>query len=234
MGRAAVLSFNGNKTLTTGGGGMLLTDDDDLADSVGRLANQAREPGLHYEHRELGYNYRMNNLLAAIGRAQLTRLPEMLEARRAVNDRYREAFAGTEGLRLMPRAPYGEPSCWLTCLEVDDTAFGTGARAICERLSAEGIEARPTWKPMHLQPLFHGARMVGGAVCERLYARGLCLPSGSSLTESQQERVVEAVLAAGRTARGVARRHAAGTGGATAAPLTARETCTVASKAATQ
>lgn len=197
FGAAAVVSFNGNKILTTGGGGMLLTDDDRVADAARHLATQAREPAAHYEHTTVGYNYRMNNLLAAIGRAQLAQLPERVEARRAVNERYREAFADVDGITLMPAADYGDPTWWLTCLQIDESAFGAGPAAVREALEGQDIEARPTWKPMHLQPVFRDAERAGGAVSERLYRRGLCLPSGSALTEAEQARVVAAVLAAG-------------------------------------
>lgn len=194
FGRAAALSFNGNKIVTTGGGGMMLTDDEDLADRACYLATQARDRVMHYEHREIGFNYRMNNLLAAMGRAQLSRLPELVAARRQVHDRYAEAFDGVAGVTLMPRASYGEPSWWLTCVEVDPHQFGADAAQVVAALGDQDIEARPTWKPMHMQPVFQGAAMVGGDVCERLYRRGVCLPSGSTLSATDQDRVVAAVL----------------------------------------
>jgi len=194
FGHAAVLSFNGNKILTTGGGGMLLTDDDAVADRVRYLATQARDPVLHYEHCDIGYNYRMNNLLAAMGRAQIGQLAVRVAARREVNARYARAFAGIDGLTLMRRASYGEPTCWLTCAVVDEAVFGVSALELCSSLSEQNIEARPTWKPMHMQPVFAQAELVGGEVCEELYAQGICLPSGSSLSPAEQDRVVAAVL----------------------------------------
>lgn len=194
FGAAAVLSFNGNKILTTSGGGMLLTDRDDVADAAHYLATQARDPVPHYEHREIGYNYRLSNLLAAVGCAQLRQLPDRVRARRDIYSGYDEAFAATEGLSLMPQAAYGESNCWLTCLLVDEESFGATPGDICAHLDREGIEARPTWKPMHLQPVFRDARAVGGSAAEDIFRRGVCLPSGSALTAEQQRRVVDAVL----------------------------------------
>jgi dTDP-4-amino-4,6-dideoxygalactose transaminase len=194
FGRAAALSFNGNKIVTTGGGGMLLTDDEDLADRAAYLATQARDQVLHYEHREIGFNYRMNNLLAAVGRAQFSRLPALVAARREIHERYAEAFDGVAGITLMPGASHGEPSWWLTCVEIDPDQFGADAQHVVAVLGDQGIEARPTWKPMHMQPVFEGVAMVGGDVCERLYRRGVCLPSGSTLSATDQDRVVAAVL----------------------------------------
>ena len=198
FGDAAVLSFNGNKILTTSGGGMLLTDRDDVADRVHHLATQAREPALHYEHRDIGYNYRLSNLLAAIGRAQLEQLPERVAARQRVRARYAEALGSVPGVTLMPEATYGTSNCWLTCVLLDPEVFGATPADVCAYLGEQQIEARPTWKPMHLQPVFADAERVGGAVAEGIFARGLCLPSGSALTEQQQERVVSELLSTPR------------------------------------
>ena len=198
FGEAAVVSFNGNKIITSGGGGAILTNLDSVADEARYLSNQARDPVPHYEHRTVGYNYRMNNMLAAVGRAQLASLPQRVRARREVFAEYSQRLSPVEGLSLMPQAPYGESNCWLSCVLVDPELFGATAGQIRIHLASLNIEARPTWKPMHLQPAFAGADTVGGRVCEGLFAHGLCLPSGSSLTRSQQDRVVEAVLATPR------------------------------------
>ena len=193
FGEVGVLSFNGNKILTTSGGGMLVTDRDDIADRAAYLASQARDPVLHYEHQEIGYNYRLSNLLAAVGCAQLTRLEDRVRARRDIYARYAEAL-NVPGIELMPQPAYGRPNCWLTCLLVEPETFGAIPAEICDALGHAQIEARPTWKPMHLQRVFQESRMAGGRVSEGIFRRGVCLPSGSSLTESQQARVVDVLL----------------------------------------
>ena len=198
FGAAAVLSFNGNKIITTGGGGMLVTDDAHLAEHTRYLATQARDPVLHYEHRAIGYNYRLSNLSAAIGRAQLQTLDDKVKARRETDRLYRQAFSSQVGLAPMPTAPYGEASCWLSCLLVEPAAFGASRDDIIGHLQLRGIESRPTWKPMHQQPVFAGARTYGGAVADDIFRRGLCLPSGSSLTCEDRDRVTEAVLSTPR------------------------------------
>lgn len=194
FGSAAVLSFNGNKIVTTGGGGMVVTDDATLADHVRYLSTQARDPVPHYEHRTVGYNYRLSNLLAAVGRGQLHALEARVKARRRTNEAYREVLSGVPGLEFMPMAAYGDSNCWLTCILVDAPEFGATRDEVRLHLQACGIESRPTWKPMHCQPAFHGHRMLGGAVSEDLFNRGLCLPSGSALTDGDRERVVKAIL----------------------------------------
>jgi dTDP-4-amino-4,6-dideoxygalactose transaminase len=193
LGRIGILSFNGNKIITTSGGGMLLCDDEAVVRRAIHLATQAREPAAHYEHQDVGYNYRLSNLLAAVGRAQLESLDAKLAARRAHNAAYRAALGDLPGVTFMPEASYGECTFWLTCLTVDPAALGCDREAIREQLSAEDIEARPVWKPMHLQPVYRDCRVIGGAVAEDLFARGLCLPSGSSLSEADRGRVVAAV-----------------------------------------
>src|SRR5262249_9284363 len=147
----------------------------------------------HYEHAVVGYNYRLSNLLAALGRAQLRSLPDKVARRRAINERYRAALACVPGLEFLPEAPYGRSSCWLTCITVEPGRFGATRADIRLTLEAEDIESRPLWKPMHLQPVYRDQPMCGGATAERLFATGLCLPSGSSLTESAQTRVIEAI-----------------------------------------
>jgi dTDP-4-amino-4,6-dideoxygalactose transaminase len=193
FGLAGVLSFNGNKIITTGGGGMLLTDDDRVAARTRHLATQAREPVPHYEHRTVGYNYRLSNLLAAVGRGQLQRLSCLIAARRETAQHYRAALGDLPGLTFMPVAGYGMPNWWLTCLLVDPELFGAGRDEVLAHLARHNIEARPAWKPMHLQPAFQDCVMRGGAVSADLFHRGLCLPSGSALTDHERERVVSAV-----------------------------------------
>ncbi|MDY7090682.1 MAG: aminotransferase class I/II-fold pyridoxal phosphate-dependent enzyme [Actinomycetota bacterium] len=195
FGLAGVLSFNGNKIITTGGGGMLVTDDDGVARTARHLSAQAREPFPHYEHRSVGYNYRLSNLLAAVGRGQLQRLDAMIAARRETGRYYRAALGDLPGVTFMPLTAYGETNWWLTCLLIDPERFGASRDRVLERLAAHDIEARPTWKPMHLQPVFRDCVMRGGEVCAGLFRRGLCLPSGSALTEHDRERVAAAVRA---------------------------------------
>ena len=191
LGRAAVLSFNGNKIISTSGGGMLVSDDADLVASARHLATQAREPAPHYEHAEIGHNYRLSNLLAALGRSQLSRLDAKVAARRAIRARYEAGLADLPGVAFLPEASYGTPTHWLTVLTVDPDAAGADRERLRLALDAAGVEARPVWKPMHLQPVFAGAATVGGAVAADLFTRGLCLPSGSTLTAAQQDRVIE-------------------------------------------
>ena len=196
QGALAAFSFNGNKIITTSGGGMLVSQNGDLIEHARKLSTQAREPVAHYEHVEVGFNYRMSNILAALGRAQLESLPERVATRRRIRDRYRELLDATPGISFMPEAAYGTTNAWLTCLVVDPAAFGADREAIRLALEAEDIEARPLWKPMHLQPIFASHHTFGGDVSGRLFERGLCLPSGSSLTEDDQDRVVAAFLGA--------------------------------------
>lgn len=193
FGLAGIFSFNGNKIITTSGGGMLVSEDGRLVAHARKLATQAREPVPWYEHREVGYNYRMSNLLAAIGRAQLRTLEERVQARRRIYERYVAGLSDLPGLSFQPEAPWGRHTRWLTVMLVDREAFGRGPEEIRQALEGLGIETRPVWKPLHLQPVFHGAETVGGGVAEDLFARGLCLPSGSSLTPEEQDRVIEAI-----------------------------------------
>jgi pyridoxal phosphate-dependent aminotransferase EpsN len=198
QGALAAFSFNGNKIITTSGGGMLVSDDRDWIEHARKLSTQAREPVPHYEHVEIGFNYRMSNLLAALGRAQLETLLARVTARRRIRDRYRELLAEAPGISFMPEAEHGTSNAWLTCVVVDPDAFGADREAIRLALEAEDIEGRPLWKPMHLQPVFASHEVYGGDVGARLFDRGLCLPSGSALTDEEQNRVVATVLAARR------------------------------------
>jgi dTDP-4-amino-4,6-dideoxygalactose transaminase len=193
FGTVGVFSFNGNKIVTTSGGGMLVSDDKSLTDRARSLATQARDDKVYYEHSAIGYNYRLSNLLAAVGRGQLIGLEEKIARRRAINATYRDALADLEGITFLPQAPGGEPNHWLTVITIDADEFGSDPFAIAGHLETLDIEARPAWKPMHLQPIYHDAERRGGAVAERLFATGLCLPSGSSLTDAEQARVIEAL-----------------------------------------
>ncbi len=197
QGVLAAFSFNGNKIITTSGGGMLAATDPDLIAHARKLSSQARDPAPHYEHSEIGFNYRLSNVLAALGRAQLAVLSERVAARRLVNARYRELLADEPGVTFMPEADYGTSNCWLTCILVDPEAFGADREAIRVALDLLDIEARPVWKPMHLQPVFANDPSYGGDVSAQLFERGLCLPSGSALSEDDQDRVVACVRATG-------------------------------------
>jgi pyridoxal phosphate-dependent aminotransferase EpsN len=194
FGECAAFSFNGNKIITTSGGGMLVSHRPDIIARARHLATQARDPAPHYQHSEIGYNYRLSNLLAAIGRGQLRSLPDKLARRRSVNDTYRAALSHLPGVNFMPEAGYGRSNCWLTCVTVDPALFGASREDIRLALEAENIESRPLWKPMHLQPVFSACPMVGGTVAEHLFDRGLCLPSGSSLTHADQATVIDVVV----------------------------------------
>jgi len=194
QGRVGIFSFNGNKIISTSGGGMLVSDDATLCERARFLATQARDPAPYYEHSELGYNYRLSNLLAALGRPQLRHLEQRVMRRRAINERYREALGEVPGIAFMPEASYGRSTCWLTCITIDSDAFGATPENIRRHLESLNIEARPVWKPMHLQPFYKDAEVVGGDVSEDLFRRGLCLPSGSSMSTADTNRVIDGVL----------------------------------------
>jgi pyridoxal phosphate-dependent aminotransferase EpsN len=193
FGECAVFSFNGNKVITTGGGGMLLSRNRELVERARHLATQARDPAPHYEHSEIGYNYRMSNLLAAIGRGQLKGLAGKIERRRGIRRAYQEALAGCPGIDFLPEAPYGRSNAWLTCITVEPALFGATREDVRLRLEAANIESRPIWKPMHLQPVFRNCRTRGGDVASSLFKKGLCLPSGSNLSPVDQARVIVSI-----------------------------------------
>jgi pyridoxal phosphate-dependent aminotransferase EpsN len=193
FGRFGVFSFNGNKIITTSAGGMLVGADEAAIGRGRFLANQARDPAPHYEHSQLGFNYRMSNVLAAVGRGQLRVLADRVAARRRNFDWYRAKLGGLPGLAFMPEAGYGQATRWLTCLTIDPEEFGATREEVRLALEAENIESRPVWKPLHLQPVFAGCRCRGGAVARDLFERGLCLPSGSGMTEADLARVVAVV-----------------------------------------
>jgi pyridoxal phosphate-dependent aminotransferase EpsN len=197
VGQIGIYSFNGNKIITTSGGGMLVTADASLATHARKLATQARDPAPHYEHSEIGYNYRLSNLLAGVGRGQLRVLEDRVLARRRVFARYRTMLRDVPGLSFMPESTFGDTRSranrWLTCVLIDAATFGASREDVRLALEAADIEARPVWKPMHLQPVFRGAPVVGGACAERLFELGLCLPSGSAMSTAEQDRVIEVV-----------------------------------------
>jgi dTDP-4-amino-4,6-dideoxygalactose transaminase len=209
---AAVFSFNGNKIMTTSGGGMLASEDKEMIEQARFLSQQARDPAPHYEHSTIGYNYRMSNILAAIGRGQLRVLDDRVEKRRKIFEYYKAALGYLPGIDVMPEAPYGKSNRWLTVILVDPKEFGADREQVRLALEAENIEARPVWKPMHLQPVFeveasktrkagkarkvkakYRARVVGGEVAEDLFNRGLCLPSGTAMTEEDLDRVISVI-----------------------------------------
>jgi dTDP-4-amino-4,6-dideoxygalactose transaminase len=208
--KAAVYSFNGNKIITTSGGGMLASDDEAFIEKARFLSQQARDPAPHYEHTTFGYNYRMSNIVAAIGRGQLKALDERVDKKREIFDCYRNALGGLPGIAFMPEAPYCKANRWLTVILITPEEFGVDRETVRLELEAENIESRPLWKPMHMQPVFDGrqkvqgsgsrenknrikARAIGGEVAEDLFNRGLCLPSGTAMKEEDLDRVVSVI-----------------------------------------
>jgi pyridoxal phosphate-dependent aminotransferase EpsN len=191
-GDVSILSFNGNKIITTSGGGMLVTQCKEIADGARFLSAQARDPAPHYEHSTFGYNYRLSNVCAAIGVGQMEVLEDRVAARRAINRRYRAAL-DMHGLDFMPEPEGYYSSQWLTAISVDTKRVGVTREDIRKMLMQSEIESRPLWKPMHMQPLFDGARYVGSGFDEHLFETGLCLPSGSDLTEAEQDEVIERI-----------------------------------------
>lgn len=193
FGQVSIFSFNGNKMITASSGGAILSDNLELIGKARKLATQARENVLHYEHAEVGYNYRLSNVLAALGRAQLLKLDDRIAARRRNFTYYRDALGELEGLMFMPDAGWGLHTRWLTALTIDSTGFRKNRNDILAALEAENIETRPVWKPMHAQPVFEGARYFGRTVSDQLFRDGLCLPSGADLKESDLERIVNII-----------------------------------------
>lgn len=198
LGDIGVYSFNGNKIITTTGGGMLVSRNSAWIAKASHWSQQARDAALWYEHSELGYNYRMSNVLAGIGRGQLEVLDLRIEQRRAIAFRYRDAFADLPGISLMPQAPYGLHTNWLSCFLIEEQKFGCSRDELIGVLDAANIESRPVWKPMHLQPLYARCERYGGEVAEDLFRRGICLPSSSSLSLDDQLYVINEVRRAAR------------------------------------
>ena len=209
--KAAIYSFNGNKIITTSCGGMLASNDKEFIDYARNLSQQARELFAHYEHTEIGYNYRMSNILAAIGLGQLEVLDERVKRKREIFDYYREALGDLSGIEFMPEPEWSRSNRWLTVILITPEEFGADRETVRLALEEENIEARPLWKPMHMQPVFNtqitqiGAdykkkkkryktRVVGGEVSEDLFRRGLCLPSGTAMTDDDLDRVIETIL----------------------------------------
>ncbi len=189
FGRAAVLSFNGNKIMTTSGGGMLLTNDGAIAAHARFLSTQAREPVAHYEHREVGFNYRMSNVLAALGRAQLSRLESMMQRRREIRTTYGEAIGEFDGVRLFASSNDRESNCWLSAIVIDPARSAVTANQVSSAMEAADIECRPLWKPMHLQPVFASSDKLVTGAAQSLFENGLTLPSGSKHSPDQIDRV---------------------------------------------
>lgn len=190
FGDAAVVSFNGNKIMTTSGGGMLLTQHEALAHRVRYLSTQARQPVAHYEHTDIGYNYRLSNVLAALGRAQLTRLDEMIARRREVRQHYRQWCESTPGTEILGGTADHEDNCWLTPILFDEPHHPGAVEALIQTMADHGIETRRLWKPMHLQPVFREARSLLNGAAERLFSCGVTVPSGSNMTDAQLTRVL--------------------------------------------
>jgi dTDP-4-amino-4,6-dideoxygalactose transaminase len=193
FGLCGVYSFNGNKIITTSSGGMLVSHNAALIEKARFWATQSRDPAPHYQHSEVGFNYRMSNVLAAIGRGQLRVLADRVNARRSNFEFYLSALGDLPGLSFMPEAPFGRSSRWLTCLTIDPLIAGTNREGVRLALAEKNIETRPVWKPMHLQPIFSGTLCFGGSVSEKLFEEGLCLPSGSNLTRADLERVASEI-----------------------------------------
>ena len=210
-GRATIFSFNGNKIVTTAGGGMLASDDKALIDKARFWSQQARDSAPHYEHTEIGYNYRMSNILAAIGLGQLQVIDERVRRKRELFAYYQHALEDLPGMQFMPEADWGQANRWLTVITVDPQVFGANREEIRLALEAKNIEARPVWKPMHLQPVFYPSaqkdssrnpklnihnypcRIVGGGVAENLFEKGLCLPSGTEMANTDLDRIIEII-----------------------------------------
>lgn len=193
FGKIGTYSFNGNKIITTAGGGALVSDDPAIVAHARKLSTQARDPAPHYEHSEIGYNYRLSNVLAAIGRGQLQVLEDRVRARRENFDYYHAHLSDLPGLDFMPEAPYGRHTRWLNCMTLDFEESGTTPQQLRLAMEEENIEVRPLWKPMHTQPVFRSCDAYGGSVSEDLFLRGLCLPSGSNLTRYDLDRVIAVI-----------------------------------------
>ncbi|QGS69473.1 aminotransferase class I/II-fold pyridoxal phosphate-dependent enzyme [Oceanobacillus sp. 143] len=195
FGKYGVFSFNGNKIITTSGGGALVSNDEEALKKARFLATQARDQAVHYQHSDVGYNYRMSNIVAGIGRGQMEVLDERVLQKRAVFERYNKAFCNIEGIEFQPELEGTMSNRWLTALTIDPKVTGISRHEIIEKLAEENIEARPVWKPMHLQPLFEGVKYYpheeGNSVSDYLFEYGLCLPSGTNMSVEEQEKVIE-------------------------------------------
>jgi len=195
-GFASVFSFNGNKIITTSGGGMVYSKDNHLVQKSRFYAQQAREPAPHYEHSEIGYNYRMSNLLAAVGRGQLRILPNRVQRKRDVFEYYKKRLNSLPGISFMPEPKWSKASRWLTCINISPKKFGATSEEIRMVLEENNVESRPLWKPMHLQPVYKNYKYIDGGVSDNLFRNGLCLPSGTAMTEEEMDfvcRIIEKV-----------------------------------------
>jgi pyridoxal phosphate-dependent aminotransferase EpsN len=197
FGSFGIFSFNGNKIITTSGGGMLVSNDAASIHKARFLATQARDPAPHYQHSKVGYNYRLSNILAGIGRAQLKVLEDRVEARRSIFERYQQELSGLPGIQFMPELNRTYSNRWLTAMTIDEKEAGISVNQLIEFLAAENIEARPVWKPLHMQPLFKTVKYYSHdekeSVSEGLFANGICLPSGSNMGELDQIRVINCI-----------------------------------------
>ncbi|MFY0741937.1 aminotransferase class I/II-fold pyridoxal phosphate-dependent enzyme [Solibacillus silvestris] len=198
FGKFGVYSFNGNKIITTSGGGMLVSNNEELIDRSRYLATQARDAAKHYQHSVIGYNYRMSNIVAGIGRGQLKVIEERVAQKRAIFERYAEEFISIEGLKMMPELEDTFSNRWLSVMTIDPAKISVTPYELIDALNAENIEARPVWKPLHLQPVFDGSNFYpheeNDIVSERLFATGICLPSDTKMTEEEQQKVIDIVL----------------------------------------
>ena len=195
LGDACALSFNGNKIITTSGGGALLSHNKDLIDHARKLSTQARESVPYYEHKEIGFNYRMSNICAAIGLGQLENIDKKLNKKRQIFENYKNLLAPLKDkISWMPVANYGNPNHWLSVMQINPEKTSSSWKDLWTTLGKHNIESRPVWKPMHLQPVFKNNRYYGGKVCEKLFANGLCLPSGTTLTFEQQQYISEVII----------------------------------------
>jgi len=192
-GKAGIFSFNGNKIITTSGGGMLISNDGNLISKARFLATQARDPQPHYEHTEIGFNYRLSNISAGIGRGQLSVLQERVAARRRNFATYQQALGDLPGVEFMPEADFGSSTRWLSCLTFESNTMGVNREQVRLQLLEQQIESRPVWKPMHLQPVFAHCECINNGVAEDIFQKGLCLPSGSNLTDADLNRVVSEI-----------------------------------------
>ncbi len=193
LGDVACFSFNGNKIMTTGGGGMIVTDNQQIAERARYLTTQAKDDPIEYVHNHVGYNYRLPNVLAALGCAQMEQLPGFIAKKRSIAETYSEAFKSLTGLTTMSEAPWARSIFWLYTVLIDEAEFGMDSRALMQRLATEGIQSRPLWQPLHLSPVNQDLQTFGGEVAARLQRQALSLPSSASLTHSGQQTVIEAI-----------------------------------------
>jgi dTDP-4-amino-4,6-dideoxygalactose transaminase len=191
LGDYGILSFNGNKIITTSGGGMLVSNNEERILKVRFWATQSRDPARHYQHSELGFNYRMSNIVAGIGRGQLRVLDQRIHKKREIFDYYKRELESIEDIEMMPVNGWNEPNCWLSCI----TVHGNQVRPldIIEALEKENIESRPIWKPMHMQPFFTEYDFIGEGVSEKIFENGVCLPSDTNMSDEDLERIIKII-----------------------------------------